>query len=89
MAFFILLLGIKQKSLIQHLVPSFLVLKAKPQLGPPVVELTGSRPGQRRRHGRLRIHTVKNRGKIKSMDLMGVTEVKCCDNYSAAIRAHF
>lgn len=67
----VLLLGIMQKSLIQHLVPSFLVLKAKPQLSPPVVELTGSRPGQRRRHGRLRIHSVKNRREMESMDFMG------------------
>lgn len=50
--FVVLLLGVKQKGLIQHLVPSFLVLKAKPQLTPPVVELAGSRPGQGRRHGR-------------------------------------
>lgn len=41
-ALVILLLGIKQKCFIQRLVPSFLVLKAKPQLTPPVVELTGS-----------------------------------------------
>lgn len=53
-------LGIKQKGLIQHLVPSFLVLKAKPQLTPPVVELAGSRSGQRRRHGHLMSHTVRN-----------------------------
>lgn len=47
----LLLFGVQQKHLIQHLVPSFLVLKAEPELTPPVVELTGSRPGQRRRHG--------------------------------------
>lgn len=61
MAFVVLLLGVKQKRLIQHLVPSLLVLKAKPQLTPPVVELAGSRSGQRRRHGRLVFHTVRNK----------------------------
>lgn len=62
-ALVILLLGIKQERLIQHLVPSFLVLKAKPQLAPPVVELTGSRSGQRRRHGNLMFHTGGNKQK--------------------------
>lgn len=48
-----LLFGVEQKRLIQHLVPSFLVLKAKPQLAPPMVELARSRSGQRRRHWHL------------------------------------
>lgn len=34
-------------------------------------------------------HCEKQGEKMESMDFMGVTEVKCCDNYLAVIRAHF
>lgn len=78
MSFVFLQLGIKQKRLIQHLVPFFLVLKAKPQLTPPVVELTGSRSGQRRRHGPLMFHTVRN--KQKGGILCNIIEMKYLDN---------
>lgn len=44
-------MSLQKKRLIKHLIPALLILKAKPQMAPPMVDLPRSRASKGRRHG--------------------------------------